>query len=167
MTTSWPRASWMASDAGEAASVLIEEALAVDPGNAEAMVLAADLSVQGCLFDRSEACLSRWQAANRSYRAALRQDPSRYDGILGVGLAELYRGRPGDAVNYLKIAYSRAPWAAVINYYLGESYRMMGDSRASTYLENARNWAVLDIWRVLAEESLRLQDAAQQPNSER
>ena len=156
-----------ASDADEAAYALIEEVLRIDPGNAEAMVLAADLSVQDCLFDRSELCLSRWQAANRSYRAALRQDPSRYDGILGVGLAELYSGRPGDAVNYLKVAYARAPWAAVINYYLGESYRMMGDSRASTYLENARNWAVLDIWRVLAEESLRLQSAAQESNSER
>jgi len=59
-------------------------------------------------------------------------------------------------VNYLKVAYARAPWAAVINYYLGESYRLMGDSRATIYLENARNWAVEDIWRLLAEESLRL-----------
>ena len=156
----------IARDNPESASDWIEQVRSVDPHNPEAMVLATDLSIRDCIFDRSETCLTRWDAANRSYRAALRQDPRRYDGILGVGLAELHGGRPGDAVNYLKVAYSRAPWAAVVNYYLGESYRMMGDSRASLYLENARNWAVQDIWRVLAEESLRLQASAEAPASD-
>ena len=40
------------------------------------------------------------------------------------------------------------------------SYRLMGDSRARTYLENARSWAVQDIWRLMAEESLRLMETA-------
>lgn len=146
----------LASDGSETAKRLVTEALSLNAQHAEALVLAADLSVRNCLFDRSENCRRKWQEASSRYRAALRQDPSRYDGILGIGLAELHSGRPGDAVNYLKVAYSRAPWAAVINYYLGESYRQMGDSHASTYLENARNWAVEDIWRLLAEESLRL-----------
>lgn len=140
----------------EAAEVLVGEALALDPRHAEATILAADLSVQTCLFERTDECFEAWQAASSRYRAALRVDPSRYDGILGIGLAELHRGRAGDAVNYLRIAYARAPWAAVINYYLGESYRLTGDSRATTYLTNARSWAVQDIWRLLAEESLRL-----------
>ncbi|TNF90760.1 MAG: hypothetical protein EP301_00595 [Gammaproteobacteria bacterium] len=146
----------LASEVPEAAERLVSESLSLDAQNAEAMVLAADLSVQNCLFDPGNDCRVKWQAASGRYRAALRQDPSRYDGILGVGLAELHSGRAGDAVNYLRVAYDRAPWAPVINYYLGESYRQMGDSRAPIYLENARNWAVQDIWRVLAEESLRL-----------
>ncbi len=146
----------MASDAPEAAAVLIESVLNVQSGQPEAITLSADLLISDCLFQRDEACRDKWQTAGSRYRQALRGDPSRYDAILGVGLAELHRGRAGDAANYLKVAYARAPWAAVINYYLGESYRLMGDSRARTYLENARSWAVQDIWRVLAEESLRL-----------
>jgi tetratricopeptide (TPR) repeat protein len=146
----------LASDDAEVAERWVTEALSLNPQHAEARVLAADLSVRNCLFDRSEGCRQKWQTASSRYRSALRQDPTRYDGILGVGLAELHSGRAGDAVNYLKVAYARAPWAAVINYYLGESYRLMGDSRATIYLENARNWAVEDIWRLLAEESLRL-----------
>ena len=55
------------------------------------------------------------------------------------------------------LPYDRAPWAAVVNYYLGESYRQVGDSRARIYLENARNWAEEEVWRVLAEEALRLE----------
>ncbi|MGD8833262.1 MAG: hypothetical protein PVF57_21830, partial [Pseudomonadales bacterium] len=50
------------------------------------------------------------------------------------------------------------PWAAMVNYYLGESYRLIGDTRARPYLTNARNWAVLPVWRKLAEESLRRLD---------
>ena len=145
-----------ASDAPEAATRLVRETLSLAPDHPEATILAADLLVTGCLFERSEDCNDRWQRAGASYRSALRKDPTRYDGILGVGLAELHRGRAGDAANYLKVAHARAPWAAVINFYLGESYRLMGDSRARIYLENARSWAVQDVWRLLAEESLRL-----------
>jgi hypothetical protein len=146
----------IASEKPEAGQQLLEEVLAFKPNHAEATVLAADLLVQACLFERGQTCREKWQIASGMYRTALRQDPTRYDGVLGIGLSELHRGRAGDAVNYLKVAYARAPWAAVINYYLGESYRLMGDSRASIYLENARNWAVQDIWRLAAEESLRM-----------
>ncbi len=154
----------LAADRRDRAQTLIDQALALDPENAEAMVMAADLTVDGCLFMQEEACLTRWQQAGSLYRAALRIDPSRYDGILGMGLARLYSGAPGDAVNYLKVAYARVPWAAVVNYYLGESYRQVGDSRARIYLENARNWAETDIWRLVAEEALRL-DADTAPES--
>lgn len=158
----------IASDELGAAEQRVQQALALDGQHAETTVLAADLRVQACLFDRSKPCRENWLAANTLYRAALHQDPTRYDGIFGVGLAELHLGRAGDAANYLKVAHARAPWAAVINYYLGESYRLMGDSRAGTYLENARNWAVQDIWRLLAEESLRLMAVPdQQVESER
>jgi len=146
----------IAADRYDAAGRLLEHTLTQDPANAEAMVLTADLMVRDCLFNRDQTCQSQWLEAGTLYRSALRQDPTRYDGILGLGLAQLYSGRPGDAVNYLKVAYARVPWAAVVNYYLGESYRLLGDSRARIYLENTRNWAAEDIWRLLAEESLRL-----------
>jgi tetratricopeptide (TPR) repeat protein len=147
----------IAADAHDVAEQLIEEALTLSPGNAEAMVIAADLTVGDCLFGRKQACQERWQTAAALYRSALRQDPGRYDGILGIGLARLHAGQPGDAVNYLRVAYERVPWASVVNYFLGESYRQVGDSRARIYLQNARNWAGTDLWRRLAEESLRLE----------
>jgi hypothetical protein len=147
----------IAADGHDVAEWLIEEARTLSPGNAEAMVIAADLAVSDCLFDRKQTCQERWQTAAALYRTALRQDPGRYDGILGMGLARLHAGQPGDAVNYLRVAYERVPWASVVNYFLGESYRQGGDSRARIYLQNARNWADTDLWRRLADESLRLE----------
>ncbi len=155
----------IAADKPDNAEQWLQQAQALDARHAETTVLTADLLVRSCLFDRTEECGENWRTANTLYRRAIRQDPTRYDGIFGVGLAELHLGRAGDAANYLKVAHARAPWAAVINYYLGESYRLMGDSRAGNYLQNARNWAVQDIWRLLAEESLRLIAAADQPGT--
>ena len=126
------------------------------PDHPGALILAADLAVRDCLFQLTEDCAERWRAAGDRYRTALRADAERYDAVLGLGLARLYGGRSGDAVNYLRVAYMRAPWAAVTNFYLGEAYRLIGDSRAAGYLENARNWADQPLWRTLAEESLRL-----------
>jgi hypothetical protein len=135
---------------------LSEAALSSDPGSANAMILAANISVQGCLLTTDEDCRDRWGEAADLYRAALKQDVSRFDAALGLGLANLYTGRPGEAVNYLKVAYAKAPWAAVVNFYLGESYRLIGDTRATTYLRNAYQWANLPVWRILAGESLKL-----------
>jgi hypothetical protein len=134
---------------------LIEQA----PAHAGVLILAADLGVRDCLFGTSEDCPERWRLAGKRYRAALKIDPERFDAVLGLGLARLYTGRSGDAVNYLRVAYMKAPWAAVTNFYLGEAFRLIGDRRARGYLENARNWADLELWRRLAEESLKLLDA--------
>ena len=90
----------------------------------------------------------------------VRPDGDAIGSLLGLGLAQLYTGRPGEALNYIRVAYSRAPWAALANYYLGESYRLIGDTRARGYLINARNWATEPVWRLLAEESLRRIDQA-------
>ena len=57
-------------------------------------------------------------------------------------------------MNYLQVAYNKAPWAPSINFYLGEGYRIIGDKRAATYLSNARNWATKDVWRERAELAL-------------
>ncbi len=146
-----------AADQHQESQRLLEDALKLAPQHPEASVLNANLLVRDCLFQRHDGCQARWQEAAVAYRTALRRDPTRYDGILGLGLAHLHSGRPGDAVNYLRVAYERAPWAAVINYYLGESLRLVGDSEASVYLQNARNWAESDFWRLVAEESLRLE----------
>jgi len=135
---------------------LAERAASLDPDNANAMINLADVRVQDCLFNVDDGCRERWTEAAALYRTALRRDPGRFDAVLSLGVSYLYTGRPGDAANYLKVAYTKAPWAAVTNYYLGESYRRIGDSRARLYLNNALNWADLAIWRKLAEESLRL-----------
>jgi len=135
---------------------LSEQARSLAPDSASAMILVANLKVQDCLFELDEDCRARWQAATPLFRSALKQDSGRFDAVLGLGLSYLYTGRPGEAVNYLRVAYTRAPWAAVTNFYLGESYRLIGDTRSVGYLNNARNWANLEIWRALAEASLRL-----------
>lgn len=147
-------------DQPEASEAYVRRALAASPGHAGALILSADLTVGTCIFDRQDDCPDRWLEAAGLYRQALRQDPRRYDAVLGLGLAYLFRGQPGDAANYLKVAHQRAPWAPVVNYFVGESYRLTGDTRARRYLSNARHWAVADVWRVLAEESLRLLDEA-------
>ncbi len=144
----------------DASERYVRQALAAAPGHAGALVLSADLTAGHCVFERAEDCPERWLTAAGLYRQALRQDPRRYDAVLGLGLAYLFRGQPGDAANYLKVAHQRAPWAPVVNYFVGESYRLTGDTRARRYLTNARNWADAEVWRVLAEESLRLLDEA-------
>ncbi|MGE0624746.1 MAG: hypothetical protein AB7I04_03875 [Pseudomonadales bacterium] len=144
-----------AADQPDEALIFSEAALALAPDHAPASILLADLTVWDCLLELGEACRDRWVQARTLYQRALRHDPSRFDGVLGLGLAYLYTGRPGEALNYIRVAYSRAPWAALANYYLGESYRLIGDTRARGYLINARNWATEPVWRLLAEESLR------------
>jgi tetratricopeptide (TPR) repeat protein len=146
----------LALDDPESGRQLADAARAMDPDSAAARILDADITVRDCLFTVDERCNASWRTSADLYRSALTIDPDRFDAILGLGLAYLYTGRPGEAVNYLRIAYTRAPWAAVTNYFLGESLRLVGDSRARDYLENARNWASVELWRRLAEESLRL-----------
>ena len=133
-----------------------ERAYGIDPDSPETMINLADRRVHGCLFKLDEACQQSWEDGANLYRRALGHDPSRIDAVSGLGLAYLYTNRPGEAVNYMRVAYARAPWSAAINFYLGESYRLIGDSRAEMHLLNARNWADANIWRALATESLKL-----------
>jgi tetratricopeptide (TPR) repeat protein len=103
---------------------------------------------------RGAGCAEKWRRAVKLFRSGIRQDPQRFDAVLGLGLSYLHSGRPGDARNYLRIAYQKAPWAPHINFYLGESYRLIGDRRAVVHLTNARNWSTQKIWRSLAEAAL-------------
>jgi predicted Zn-dependent protease len=92
-------------------------------------------------------------------RAALRRDPTQQDAIFTLGLAYLYSGRAGDALNYLRIAHDRQPWTPALNFFLGETYRLIGDTRAEEYLQRARRWSPTELWRRLAEAGLELLDS--------
>jgi tetratricopeptide (TPR) repeat protein len=127
----------------------------LDDGVDGAIRVAGALSI-GCILTTSEACRERWREAVPLLRGALADDPHRHDAAFLLGLAYLYSGRPGEALNYLRIAHRRQPWATHINYYLGESYRLIGDTRAREHLQRARSWSNSQLWRILADASLDL-----------
>lgn len=140
----------------EASLEAARRARSLDPENVSAAVRLATALVIGCVFEVSEPCRARWQESVPLLRESLRRDPVRQDAIFTLGLAYLYSGRPGDALNYLRIAHQRQPWAAHVNYYLGESYRLVGDVRAREHLMRARQWSSTELWRTLAEAGLEL-----------
>jgi tetratricopeptide (TPR) repeat protein len=138
----------------ESAELLAERAYTLAPDDVDTTVNMADQLVRNCLVVSSEHCHARWRRAIPLYRNALKLDRQRYDAVFGLGLSYLYSGHPGDAVNYFRVAYSKTPWAININFFLGESYRAIGDSRARIYLTNARNWAQSEFWRAVTEAAL-------------
>ena len=133
---------------------LVHDALAIDPNHAGALISLANNLSAGCTFVNNETCFDHWLEAARHYRRALRIDPARFDAAFGLGVAYTHIGRAGDAMNYLRVAYNKAPWVPAINFYLGEGYRIIGDKRATTYLSNARNWSREGAWRKRAEIAL-------------
>ena len=143
-----------AADEPEAALAAARRARALAPRDPATAVRLAGALAMGCITRASEACRARWGEAVPLLRGALARDPQRQDAIFLLGLAYLYSGRAGDALNYLRIAHRRQPWAAHINFYLGESYRLIGDSRARAHLERARRWSPTGLWRTLAEAGL-------------
>jgi tetratricopeptide (TPR) repeat protein len=139
----------------DAAVIAARTALLHAPEDVSATVRLASALVMGCILTVSAECRARWQESAPLLRRSLRDDPARQDAIFMLGLAYLYSGRPGDALNYLRIAYRRQPWAAPINFYLGESYRLIGDRRrALEHLQRTRQWAHTELWRVLADAAL-------------
>ena len=142
------------ADEPDQAMRLVREALMIDANHSGALISLANNLVRGCTFVNSETCFDHWLEAAKHYRRALRVDPTRFDAAFGLGIAYTHTGRAGDAMNYLQVAYHKAPWAPSINFYLGEGYRIIGDKRAATYLTNARNWSTEGIWRKRAEIAL-------------
>lgn len=126
------------------------------PDDVSANVRLAGALAMGCILEVSTECRARWQEAVPLLRQALRRDPTRQDAIFTLGLAYLYSGRAGDALNYLRIAHQRQPWAPQVNFYLGESYRLIGDRRAAAHLQRAQRWSPTELWRKLAEAGLEL-----------
>ncbi len=131
-----------------------EDALERDDTHVSARIQLANVLIGDCVFSREPLCGENWQKAIPLLRSAMRTDPERYDAIFFLGLAYLHSGQAGDAINYLRVAYTKVPWSARVNFYLGEGYRLIGDARARMHLVNARNWASSDVWQDMAELSL-------------
>ncbi len=119
----------------------IERVLAVEPRHADANVRMAELKLAGCRGVTTADCRDVWDASARHYRLALRSRPDGVGAAYGLGVIYLHTNQPGDAVNYLRVAYRRAPWAPRLNFYLGEAYRLTGDkARARAHLTKAMYW---------------------------
>jgi tetratricopeptide (TPR) repeat protein len=154
----WTALSLAEELAGDRESNLAAARRAVElaPDDVSAAVRLASALATGCILEISAECRARWQEAVPLLRGSLRRDPTRQDAIFTLGLAYLYSGRAGDALNYLRIAHHRQPWAPHVNFYLGESYRLIGDARAREHLTRARQWSPTVLWRALAEAALDL-----------
>ena len=136
-------------------------ALAVDASHVLANTRMAELKVAECRGMGTDECLDVWEASARHYRRALDGRADAVDAAYGLGVVYLNTGQAGNAVNYLRVAWRRAPWAPRVNFYLGEAYRLTGDdARARVHLRKAMNWDPDARWRERAALALGLLDAA-------
>lgn len=133
-----------------------ERAVAQAPDAGAAQIRLADALLSQCWVNLAADCATRWRRAERLYRQGLKQLPDRVDAIYGLGLARLHSGQAGDGLNYLRVAQQRAPWSAQVNFYLGESYRLLGNPLAERHLRNAVAWAAHPFWRKRAQAALEL-----------
>ncbi|MDA1075114.1 MAG: hypothetical protein O3A63_10195 [Proteobacteria bacterium] len=131
-----------------------QQATTQNPDDPAARIQYATQLLGWCVWTNGEGCADLWRQATPLYRSALRQDPDRFDAALGLGFSYLHTGQPGDAINYLKVAYQKIPWAAQVNFFLGEAYRIVGDTRARQHLANAEQWARIPAWQARAELAL-------------
>jgi len=139
----------------EQAETQVLGAYATEKDRALTAVALANVLIQRCLAEKDETCSSRWLKALALYREAIRVDPDRLDAVYGIGVGRLYQGLPGEALNYFRVVYHKAPWSPILNYYLGESYARIGMyARARVHLERATNWAVTPYVRQAAEKAL-------------
>ena len=124
-----------------AARQAAQRALAVDASHVLANTRMAELKVAECRGMGTDECLDVWEASARYYRRALDGRADAVDAAYGLGVVYLNTGQAGNAVNYLRVAWRRAPWAPRVNFYLGEAYRLTGDdARARVHLRKAMNW---------------------------
>ena len=143
----WAALSRARQDLGEARKAA-RRALAVEPSHVLANTRMAELKVAECRGMGTDECLDVWAASARYYRRALDGRADAVDAAYGLGVVYLNTGRAGNAVNYLRVAWRRAPWAPRVNFYLGEAYRLTGDdARARVHLRKAMNWDPDARWR--------------------
>lgn len=135
----------------------------LEPDAAEVVIARSLLGTRGCTIRRTDDCMIAWRAAVKDLRRGLFEEPDRFDAIYRLGQAHLFLGQPGEAVNYLAIAAQRAPWSARVNYFLGEAYRLLGDSRARVHLERAARWADAAYIQASAEAALAELTATNKP----
>ena len=125
------------------ASEIAKSALVKYPDNASSQIQYANLIAAPCLAKTSPECFGNLKLAQNLYRKALRTASDRTDGVFGMGITQLFLGRPGEALKYFQVAYLKAPWAPILNFYLGETHREIGDQvNARLYLSRANYWAI-------------------------
>ena len=129
----------------------LEQIAPEDPGF---LLERSSLATAGCIVERRPECAERYSDSVYELRDVLDAQPDNFEAIYRLGLAHLYIGQAGEAQAYLEIAWRRVPWSARVNYFLGEAMRLLGDSRAQWYLENAERWAASAYFRKAAQSSL-------------
>jgi tetratricopeptide (TPR) repeat protein len=138
----------------QAATQALGEAERIAPDSVGVLIQRALVATHGCMVQPPASCIEAWRAAVINLRAALAREPQQFDAIYRLGLAHLYLGQPGEALGYLTIALRRAPWSPRVNYFLGEAYRQLGDTRAGIHLSNASRWASSSFYRYAADRAL-------------
>ena len=122
-------------------------AYAKAPQDPDVNLRMAQLLVAPCQ-DGTDDCERDWALAKEFYRVALGPEQDRADAAFGLGMVYLREGEPDDALEYLSIAYARAPWSPRVNYYLGEAFGMLGDvKRAQRHLRKTMYWDPDRDWR--------------------
>ena len=131
-----------------------EHAYELDSQNVDANIRMAELLTLECIMSYRSPCGNTDKAIGY-YLAALEADHTRVDAAFGLGVVYLFVGRAGDALNYLRVAYHRAPWSPRINLYLGDSYRLIGNiPQAREHLTRATLWEADKFWLRKAEAAL-------------
>ena len=133
-----------------------------DPTLPDTNIALANALINECVETQLPACQQSIRTATLLYRAALGLDPLRVDAAYGLGLSYLFQGRPGDALNYLRVVQKRAPWSPRVNFHLGDAYVQLGRiTNARHYLEKSARWETDDTMRNRAEEMLSLLPSGQ------
>lgn len=138
----------------EPAREALTQALALAPDAPDVLLAEVMLDTHECILVRDATCAEAWRRAAVSLRQALDIDPRQFEVIYRLGIAELYQGRAGASIGYLTIALQRAPWSPRVNYFIGEAYRLVGDTRAGRHLHNAWLWAGSEFFREAAKAAL-------------
>ena len=130
------------------------KAIELDKADVDANIRMAELLTLECIMSYQGSCTDAPEAI-KHYLAALKADHERVDAAFGLGVVYLFVGRAGDALNYLKVAYQRAPWSPRINLYLGDTYRIIGNRvKAREHLRKATLWEADKFWLQRAQMAL-------------
>ena len=138
-----------------------ERALAAAPEDPTTHVRMAQLGLERCQSGDAP-CVESLGGAATFYHQALQTAGHRADAAYGLGLLYLYGGHPEDALDHLLAAHFRAPWSPRINFYLGQAYRLVGETaRARQHLQKTVFWHPDAEWRARANGVLEQMSAAE------
>jgi len=117
-----------AAGAFDEADKLMAEAMALEPGNLEAVVRRADLNANN----------SHWREALDLYRAALKQLPDHPAILASAGIAAHNAGEIAAAIDHYKAALARDP--GQVDIYNNLLAALLGEGRADEAREYCRQW---------------------------